>query len=55
MVLHLQELDLVDLECVCFLSACESAGASILRVSPQVDVTADELTMFARALSSAAD
>jgi hypothetical protein len=37
MVLHLQELDLVDLECVCFLSACESAGASILRVSPQVE------------------
>jgi hercynylcysteine S-oxide lyase len=27
----------------------------VLRVSPQVDVTADELTMFARALSSAAD
>ncbi len=27
----------------------------VLRVSPQVDVTADELTMFARALSSPAD
>jgi hypothetical protein len=32
--LDLEELDLVDIEGVRFLNACESAGASILNCSP---------------------
>ena len=32
-VLDLEELDLIDLECVRFLNACESAGVLILHCS----------------------
>jgi len=35
-VLDLEELDLVDLEGVRFLNACESAGISILHCSPYI-------------------
>ena len=35
-VLDLEELDLIDLEGVRFLSACESAGVSILHCSPYI-------------------
>ena len=35
-VLDLEELDLVDLEGVRFLNACESAGVSILHCSPYI-------------------
>jgi hypothetical protein len=35
-VLDLQELDLVDLEGVRFLNACESAGVSILQCSAYI-------------------
>jgi hypothetical protein len=35
-VLNLEELDLVDLEAVRFLNACESAGISILHGSPYI-------------------
>jgi hypothetical protein len=35
-VLNLEELDLVDLEAVRFLNACESAGISILQGSPYI-------------------
>jgi len=34
--LDLEELDLVDIEGVRFLNACESAGASILHCSPYI-------------------
>jgi hypothetical protein len=34
--LDLQELDLVDVEGVRFLSACEAAGISVLRSSPYI-------------------
>jgi len=34
--LDLEELDLVDIECVRFLHACESAGVSILHCSPYI-------------------
>jgi hypothetical protein len=34
--LDLEELDLVDIEGVRFLSACESAGVSILHCSPYI-------------------
>ena len=34
--LDLEELDLVDLEGVRFLNACESAGVSILHCSPYI-------------------
>jgi len=35
-VLDLEELDLIDLEGVRFLDACESAGVSILHCSPYI-------------------
>jgi hypothetical protein len=35
-VLDLEEVDLVDIEAVRFLNACESAGVSILRCSPYI-------------------
>jgi len=35
-VLDLEELDLVDVEAVRFLNACESAGVSILRCAPYI-------------------
>ena len=35
-VLDLEELDLIDLEGVRFLNACESAGVSILNCSPYI-------------------
>ena len=35
-VLDLQELNLIDLEGVRFLNACESAGVSILHCSPYI-------------------
>ena len=35
-VLDLEELDLIDLEGVRFLNACESAGVSILRCSAYI-------------------
>jgi hypothetical protein len=35
-VLDLEELDLIDLEGVRFLNACESAGVSILLCSPYI-------------------
>jgi hypothetical protein len=35
-VLGLEELDLIDLEGVRFLNACESAGVSILHCSPYI-------------------
>jgi hypothetical protein len=35
-VLDLEELNLIDLEGVRFLNACESAGVSILRCSPYI-------------------
>src|SRR6201993_1244507 len=35
-VLDLEELDLVDVEGVRFLNACESAGVSILHCSPYI-------------------
>ena len=34
--LDLEEVDLVDIEAVRFLNACESAGVSILRCSPYI-------------------
>jgi hypothetical protein len=34
--LDLEELDLVDIEGVRFLNACESAGASVLNCSPYI-------------------
>jgi hypothetical protein len=34
--LDLEELDLVDIEGVRFLNACESAGVSILNCSPYI-------------------
>ena len=34
--LDLKELDLVDIEGVCFLNACESAGVLILHRSPYI-------------------
>jgi hypothetical protein len=34
--LDLEELDLVDIDAVRFLNACESAGVSILRCSPYI-------------------
>jgi hypothetical protein len=34
--LDLEELDLVDIDAVRFLNACESAGVSILRCSPNI-------------------
>jgi len=34
--LDLEELDLVDIEGVRFLNACESAGVSVLRCSPYI-------------------
>jgi hypothetical protein len=34
--LDLEELDLVDIEAVRFLNACESAGVSILHCSPYI-------------------
>jgi hypothetical protein len=35
-VLDLEELDLIDLECVRFLNACELAGVSILHCSAYI-------------------
>jgi len=35
-VLDLDEVDLVDIECIRFLNACESAGVSILHCSPYI-------------------
>ena len=35
-VLDLEELDLIDLEGVCFLNACEEKGVSILHCSPYI-------------------
>ncbi|HWW16573.1 MAG TPA: hypothetical protein VN310_18080 [Candidatus Dormibacteraeota bacterium] len=35
-VLDLEEVDLIDLEGVRFLNACESAGVSILHCSPYI-------------------
>jgi hypothetical protein len=35
-VLDLEELDLIDLEAVRFLNACESAGVSMLHCSPYI-------------------
>jgi hypothetical protein len=35
-VLDLEELDLIDLEAVRFLNACESAGVSVLHCSPYI-------------------
>lgn len=35
-VLDLEEVDLVDIEAVRFLNACESAGVSILHCSPYI-------------------
>jgi hypothetical protein len=35
-ILDLEELDLVDLEGVRFLNACEAAGVSILHCSPYI-------------------
>jgi hypothetical protein len=35
-VLDLEELDLVDLECVRFLNACEAKGISVLNRSPYI-------------------
>jgi hypothetical protein len=35
-VLDLEELDLIDLEGVRFLNACESAGVTILHCSPYI-------------------
>jgi len=35
-VLDLEELDLIDLEGVRFLAACESSGVSILHCSPYI-------------------
>jgi len=35
-VLDLEELDLIDLEGVRFLNACESAGVSILHCTPYI-------------------
>ena len=34
--LDLDEVDLVDIECIRFLNACESAGVSILHCSPYI-------------------
>ena len=34
--LDLEELDLVDVEGVCFLNACEAEGISVLRCSPYI-------------------
>jgi hypothetical protein len=35
-VLDLEELDLIDLEGVCFLNACEATGISVLHCSPYI-------------------
>jgi len=35
-VLDLEELDLVDVEGVCFLNACEAKGISVLHCSPYI-------------------
>jgi hypothetical protein len=35
-VLDLEELDLVDVECVRFLNACEAKGISVLNCSPYI-------------------
>jgi hypothetical protein len=35
-ILDLEELDLIDLEGVLFLNACESAGVSIMHCSPYI-------------------
>ena len=35
-VLDLEELDLIDLEGICFLNACEATGISILHPSPYI-------------------
>ena len=34
--LDLEELDLVDIDGVCFLNECESAGVSVLHCSPYI-------------------
>jgi hypothetical protein len=34
--LDLQELDLVDVECIRFLNACEAEGISVLHCSPYI-------------------
>src|SRR5207247_4639427 len=35
-VLDLDEVDLVDIECIRFLNACESTGISVLHCSPYI-------------------
>jgi hypothetical protein len=35
-VLDLEEVDLIDLEGVCFLNACEAEGISVLHCSPYI-------------------
>ncbi len=35
-VLDLEEVDLVDVECVRFLNACETKGISVLHCSPYI-------------------
>lgn len=35
-VLDLEELDLIDLEGVCFLNACEAKGISVVHCSPYI-------------------
>ncbi len=35
-VLDLEEVDLVDVECVRFLNACEAKGISVLHCSPYI-------------------
>src|SRR5271155_3578724 len=35
-VLDLEEVDLIDLEGVCFLNACEAKGISVLHCSPYI-------------------
>ncbi len=36
LALDLEELDLVDVEGVCFLNACEAEGISVLHCSPYI-------------------
>ena len=35
-VLCLEELNLIDLECICFLNACEVKGISVVNCSPYI-------------------
>ncbi len=34
--LDLEEVDLVDVECICFLNLCEAKGISVLHCSPYI-------------------